>query len=335
MSTPALSTTLPKVEFRGGYVIIDTPADIIECTFLLPAIRAIRAARPAGTVTVLCPESLTPFWMGVSDIHRIVDYPDRASTKVIATILRDQDFPIDSAISFAHSPAAEAFARAEIMQRIGPAARKLERYLTETVSPIEKPGPIQHRVEFYLSVLKEMGIPSHRPEFFAASPLAVTAAKGHIAIAAHSDLGSSYQWGAENFSTLLKHLNTVDSHVFHLFGDVKARVMCDEIAASCPDLEIHNHAGELDLQQTLDFLPKCARLIGVDGSLPHLAARFGVPTTVIFGPNEPAWKRPLGRQHKIVREHVPCSPCFLAKCPLDHRCMTSITPEQVAATLQS
>jgi hypothetical protein len=32
-----------------------------------------------------------------------------------------------------------------------------------------------------------------------------------------------------------------------------------------------------------------------------------------------------------VQEKPYCSPCFLRRCPTDHRCMTSVTPEMVEA----
>jgi heptosyltransferase-2 len=34
---------------------------------------------------------------------------------------------------------------------------------------------------------------------------------------------------------------------------------------------------------------------------------------------------------RVVREHAECSPCLLRDCPIDHRCMTRVTPERVAA----
>jgi heptosyltransferase II len=38
---------------------------------------------------------------------------------------------------------------------------------------------------------------------------------------------------------------------------------------------------------------------------------------------------------RIVREPVECSPCLLRECPIDHRCMTRVTVEQVVeAVLQ-
>ncbi|HLA96296.1 MAG TPA: hypothetical protein VK612_11290, partial [Pyrinomonadaceae bacterium] len=39
--------------------------------------------------------------------------------------------------------------------------------------------------------------------------------------------------------------------------------------------------------------------------------------------------RPLGENVEVIREPVECSPCMLRECPIDHRCMTRISPERV------
>ena len=65
-----------------------------------------------------------------------------------------------------------------------------------------------------------------------------------------------------------------------------------------------------------------------------MAAHIGLPAAVIFGPNAPEWKRPLGKQSIVVRDHVACSPCFLDKCPLDSRCQTQVTVDMVVDALE-
>ena len=34
-------------------------------------------------------------------------------------------------------------------------------------------------------------------------------------------------------------------------------------------------------------------------------------------------------RHRLLQANVPCAPCFRRACPIDFRCMTGITPEQV------
>jgi heptosyltransferase-2 len=50
----------------------------------------------------------------------------------------------------------------------------------------------------------------------------------------------------------------------------------------------------------------------------------------IFGSTDPILTGPIGKEHRVVRRHAECSPCFLRKCPLDFRCMTAVTVDDVA-----
>ena len=90
-----------------------------------------------------------------------------------------------------------------------------------------------------------------------------------------------------------------------------------------------------DRAKTIQSLPYSSVLLACDGEMAHLAAHVGLPAVVIFGPNEPDWKRPLGKQSRVLREHVACSPCYLEKCPLDHRCQSAVTAEMVVVELEA
>ena len=61
----------------------------------------------------------------------------------------------------------------------------------------------------------------------------------------------------------------------------------------------------------------------------HVAGAVGVPVIGIFGPTDPEGTRAMTPQFTLIREPVDCSPCFLRKCPIDHRCMTRISVEGV------
>lgn len=324
-----------RVILTGGLVIVSAPDSLIECTFLLPAIRALRSALPLGTLAILCPQSTADFWIGVRDIRRVIPYPDGAPVRAIVQILQNQEPTFESAISFVPSAATEAFAKADIKQRIGRPAPKTAKYLTHPVMIVEEPAPINHRVEYYLQMLKTLGLRTHEPEFFQTPPLPTRPERPRIVISPWSELGASYQWTAKYFAEISCVLSEECAAEIVLASLPGGEEMAVAVQSALSETEVQNVAGQLSLAELLDALPHCTHLVGVDGALPHLAARFGIPTTVIFGPNEPAWKRPLGTQHSIVREHVPCSPCFLAKCPLDHRCMTSITPAQVVTSVKA
>jgi hypothetical protein len=61
--------------------------------------------------------------------------------------------------------------------------------------------------------------------------------------------------------------------------------------------------------------------------LAHIASAVGTKTLVIFGPTNPKTTRPWNS--RIIRRDVECSPCMLRDCPIDHRCMTRISPDEV------
>src|SRR6185312_3715286 len=69
--------------------------------------------------------------------------------------------------------------------------------------------------------------------------------------------------------------------------------------------------------------------IGNDSGAMHVAGAVGLPVIGIFGPTDPAGTCPVTPQFTLIREPVSCSPCFLRRCPIDHRCMTRIEVNSV------
>jgi heptosyltransferase-2 len=78
----------------------------------------------------------------------------------------------------------------------------------------------------------------------------------------------------------------------------------------------------------------CSVFIGNDSGAMHVAAAAGLPVIGIFGPTDPEGTAPVTPQFTLMREVVSCSPCFLRRCPVDHRCMTRITVDSVFSAAQ-
>ncbi len=70
-------------------------------------------------------------------------------------------------------------------------------------------------------------------------------------------------------------------------------------------------------------------LITNDTGPAHIGAALGTPTLVIFGPTNPLTTHPLSAHAEIIRRAPDCAPCMLRDCPIDHRCMTAISPADV------
>ena len=72
--------------------------------------------------------------------------------------------------------------------------------------------------------------------------------------------------------------------------------------------------------------------------LSHVGVALGVPTVLLFGPNDPASVAPVAHA-RLVTQPLSCRPCNRAgkdRCPEGHhRCMKDTTPEQVLAALDA
>jgi len=89
--------------------------------------------------------------------------------------------------------------------------------------------------------------------------------------------------------------------------------------------------GETSLAETVAVLGVVDLLVTNDTGPAHIATALGVPTLVIFGPTNPATTRPFGPSAEVVHRPPDCAPCMLRDCPIDHRCMTAITAEEIFA----
>ena len=78
----------------------------------------------------------------------------------------------------------------------------------------------------------------------------------------------------------------------------------------------------------------CNVVVANDSGALHLAGGLGVPVVGIWGPTDERYSTPVtpyedARTVEAISESVFCRPCFLADCPIDHRCMKRIPTERV------
>jgi len=85
--------------------------------------------------------------------------------------------------------------------------------------------------------------------------------------------------------------------------------------------------GKTDLAEATAILSEIDLLVSNDMGLAHIASAVGTKTLVIFGPTNPQTTRPWNAE--IFYKSVECSPCMLRDCPIDHRCLTGISADEV------
>jgi heptosyltransferase-2 len=90
-------------------------------------------------------------------------------------------------------------------------------------------------------------------------------------------------------------------------------------------------AGRLDLGGAKALLRRVALLVCNDSGTRHIAAAFGVPSLMMLGPTSLEKTDCNLEQVRVYTAGVDCSPCYRRECPIDHRCMTRISPDRVLA----
>jgi heptosyltransferase-2 len=92
-----------------------------------------------------------------------------------------------------------------------------------------------------------------------------------------------------------------------------------------------NLAGRLSLGALKAAVRRARVLVGNDAGARHVAVAFGVPAVILMGPTALEKTGMNLERVEVLSADVPCRPCYLRECPIDHRCMTRIEPERVLA----
>lgn len=307
-----------------GHLLVISPVCWDEACFSVPSVRALIAA--GHELVVLCVEEMREFWQSIAGLE-VMTHPAKSKAKSIAADLLTKNF--HSALIWEVSPAADATRLARIDKRIGPATKPLRQILTQPIATDE--AATDHRVRFYLQTTTQMGVESYQPEFFA--PLGLPAASRHeqILLCPDSDFGSSHEWPLDSWLEIARDLIDAREKLL-LIRTNTGRDLATRMAEALGDaVECKNITAAHEL---FPLFMDHRFFIGTDGSMPHLASHFGATCLVIFGPNDPHWKRPLGKRHTVVRHHVECAPCLLSKCPLDMRCQNELESARVAKAIR-
>ena len=123
----------PPLHLKGGYLAVASPINLEEACFAVPAVRALKRARPQGTLVVVSPESIAPLWHTVRSVDQVLLYHQKTSPRQLARTLKDCGVPFDSSITWDKNTAALAFQKAGILQRLGPPSKDLAKLLTDPV----------------------------------------------------------------------------------------------------------------------------------------------------------------------------------------------------------
>jgi len=148
------------------------------------------------------------------------------------------------------------------------------------------------------------------------------------------------RWSEEKFANLSDILSQrFGFKIIFFFGpaDQKIKEKIEKLTTSK-----HYILSDTSIKNVAAIIKKCKIMVGADSGLLHIASTFKIPVLVMYGPTDPTLVHPWKVNYKVIREDLPCSPCYkytdirsenqqLIECKIDDKflCMKSITVQQV------
>lgn len=319
-----------------------------DAVMSLPAIRAIRHIFPHAHIAVVARPWVADLYARESCIDRVIPYTAQkglGAKRKFASRLGDERFDAAILLQNAFDAALMAWL-AGIPERIG-YNRDGRRLLLTQAIPVPEPGDIpRHQRFYYLELLRRAGMLERFPqddgirldgigearEAGAAHLASLGIAGPVIGISPGAAYGNAKRWLPDRFAEVAQASSSVCSAVL-LFGSASEQALCETVAASLlqAGMDVRNLAGATSLREFIDLTAACRLFVTNDSGAMHVASALAVPTVAIFGATDDTTTGPTGPLARVVREHAECSPCLLRECPIDHRCMTAVTSERVAA----
>ena len=344
--------TINRILVRGPNWL----GDAVMCE---PALRGLRKLFPDAQIALLVKPAVADLFVGHPALTRVLTYDTKgrhaglSGKWALAGQLRRQGF--DLAVLFQNAfEAAFLTFLAGVPRRYGYATDGRSLLLSDPVAAPDR-RTLVHQVRYYWELLKPLGLtgdPS-APELvvfpeeeqamagrFAQGGLSATDVV--VGINPGSTYGGAKRWLPERFAEVTERLcrtireSREQQASVVIFGAKGEEQLGREIAARLSSRSLIL-SGATTIRELMAAVKRCAMLLTNDTGPMHIASAFQVPVVAIFGPTDWRTTSPFGSAHTIVRQPVDCAPCLLRECPIDHRCMTRVTVDQVydAATKQS
>ena len=332
-------------------LVVRAPNWIGDAVMCEPALRGIRSLFPQAQVTLLAKAAVAELFIGYPAVDHILVYSDRdihaglAGKWTLAGTLRRHQF--DLAVLFQNAfEAAFITWLAGITRRYGYATDGRVFFLTDPVAVPDRTTLI-HQVGYYWNLLKPLGLAGEP----SAPALAISAGEERameaklasagigpadvvIGINPGSTYGSAKRWLPERFAEAARRLidrvrQDEGKEAAVMVLGAKGEESLGKSISTLVEAKSVVLSGATTIRELMAATKRCRLLLTNDTGPMHIAAAFSVPVVAVFGPTDWRTTSPYGQERSIVREPVDCAPCFLRECPIDHRCMTRVSVEQV------
>jgi heptosyltransferase-2 len=320
-----------------------------DAIMTIPALRQLRRVFPDSEITLHTRSWAQGIFQDADFIDKILPFElEKSGFKTVfeqAKILRKSKF--DLAIVFPNSFQSALIAKLGKTARQAGYATDKRSFLLSDALPVPIWKNERHEIFYYLNVVAEIEkrffgetkVWENEPQFdltvseerkTAARKIlsnnAVDLSKKIVAFAAGSTNSRAKRWHAQSYAELNDKIQSATNANVILIGSPEETGVSLEVAEKSKIKPIIL-TGKTTLAEATAILSICDLLVSNDTGPAHISAALGTKTLVIFGPTNPKTTQPWNSQ--IIYKNVECSPCMLRVCPIDHRCMTRISAEEV------
>ena len=322
-----------------------------DAAMTVPALRELRRVLPGARVTLATRPWAEELFAGAEFVDEVIPVQDsKGKARGVWADAREwRARRFDLAVLFPNSfaPALSAML-ARVPFRVGYATQGRGALLTHPL-PVPVWRSRRHEVFYYLNVVAGLErllrgsteIETREPDsslnvseerrLEALALLRESGARDSrqlVALCPGSTNSRAKRWPSERFAALADMLAERAGAQVILVGAGEELDISEEVARLARRRPLVL-TGRTNLAQTAALLSVADLLVTNDTGPAHVAAAVGCPVVVIFGPTNPETTRPFSELAEVVRKPPECAPCMLRDCPIDHRCMTAITAEDV------
>jgi heptosyltransferase-2 len=337
-------------------LLVLAPNWLGDAVMALPAIADVRRAFPSARLVVAARKA-------VADLFRLVPGVDDVITlqwsgrlwqrrAFVADAARLAQMNAGAAILFPNSfAAAWLVTRAGVSERWGYGADMRTRLLSRAIA---RPRGSRHQAAYYQHLTRELGIEGGPlepvlvvPERAAAEARALLAGRGWDTVrplavfAPGAAYGTAKRWHlpyvAQVAADLVRQRNVACVFVGGP-GDMAAVREVVGLAERGAAPHFIDLCGQTSIEMLAAVMQSASICVANDSGAMHMAAAIGTPVVALFGPTREWETAPLtrpGGRAEVLTNPVFCRPCMLRECPIDHRCMTGLTPDRAYAAVAS
>jgi heptosyltransferase II len=320
-----------------------------DAIMALPAVRAVRQIFPDATINIVARPYVAEIYRDQHICDELIAYDPTGQHKGwsgrerLCSELRARKFDAALLLQNAFDAAWLAW-RAGIPERIGYARDGRSFLLTKAV-PTPESGEIPpHEKFYYLELLRRAGwlstledvqhitleVPEAQKRRASQTLLDAGARPSafRLALGAGASYGSAKCWPPGRFAQFANQFQAEHGADVILFGTTGELAVSNAIRANMNRSPV-DLTGKTTIGDLPALLSQCNLFLGNDSGAMHVAAAVGLPVVAIFGPTDPEGTSPVTTRYSIVQQKPYCSPCFLKRCPTDHRCMKSVSVDMV------